>query len=269
MVIHCIGNNLRDFAYSIAMTSKGPLLFLLVAACLPGQTAPPLDTRLGVSTLVREDLFAGFLTKDLTRMAVGEQTLETLLRERPEAKSEILAWQGGCELHRAVWAHEKNQPAQFEQHYKRALDLFAQASAAAPGSIGVNAITGGSYALTIDRLPEKYRAAAAATAYGAYHGLLEKQGAMLEKLPVHHRGELLAGLAMTAQRMGKKEELAQHLDRIIAVLPNTPYEARARKWKENPELASRTTIACMTCHDAGKLEARRVALTTPAQKSGQ
>ena len=81
-------------------------------------------------------------------------------------------------------------------------------------------------------------------------------------MPIHHRGEVLAGLAQAAQRTGRAEETTQHLDRIIELLPNTPYEARARKWKENPKLAASTTIACMTCHDAGKLEARRAALNS-------
>jgi tetratricopeptide (TPR) repeat protein len=248
--------------YSVSMTSKRFLLLAVAALRLSAQQTPFLDPRLGVSTLVREDLFAGFLTNDMARLATGEKTLEALLRERPQAKAEIFAWQGGVELHRAVWAHEKKQAAEFDQSYKKALDLFSQALAADPQSIGVAAITGGSYSLTMDRLPEKHRASAAAKAYEAYHFLLDKQGAGLQKMPIHHRGEVLAGLAQAAQRTGRAAETTQHLDRIIELLPNTPYEARARKWKENPKLAGSTTIACMTCHDAGKLEARRAVLNS-------
>ena len=252
----------RNLQYSIPMTSKGLLLIAVAALRLSAQQTPFLDPRMSVSTLVREDIFAGFLTKDMARLSIGEKTLESLLRERPQAKPQILAWQGGVALHRAMWANEQKQTTEYEQQYKKALDLFAQALAADPQSEAVAAITGGSYALTLDRLPEQHRAAAAAKAYEAYRFLFEKQGPALQKMPVHHRGEVLAGLAFAAQRTGRTEETAQHLDRILAMLPNTPYEARARKWKENPELAGRTTIACMTCHEDGKLETRRRVLNS-------
>jgi hypothetical protein len=49
---------------------------------------------------------------------------------------------------------------------------------------------------------------------------------------------------------------------MLMLLPNSPYEARAKKWKENPELSARSSIVCMTCHDAGKLEARKAALAS-------
>ena len=141
--------------YSVSMTSKRLLLLAVAALRLSAQQTPFLDPRLGVSTLVREDLFAGFLTNDMARLATGEKTLESLLRERPQAKAEIFAWQGGVAIHRAVWALEKKDATEFEQSYKKALDLFSQALAADPENIGVAAITGGSYSLTMDRLPER------------------------------------------------------------------------------------------------------------------
>jgi hypothetical protein len=235
------------------------LLFAL-AACSRAQNVATFDPQLRVSTLVREDLFAGFLTNDMQRLAVAEKNLEVLLQERPKAKPEIMAWQAGAALFHATLAHEQGQPAEFDRQYKRTADLFEQAGTAAPGNEGVAAITGGTYILFMDRLPEKHRAAAAGKAYAAYQTLVTKQGPILDKLPIHHRGEVLSGLAQSAQRSGRKEETAQYLDNIIAMLPNTPYEARARKWKESPEMASRTTIACLTCHDSGKLATTRAAL---------
>jgi len=77
---------------------------------------------------------------------------------------------------------------------------------------------------------------------------------------VHLRGELLAGLAQSAQRTGHTEEQAQYVDKIIAVLGNTPYEQAAKQWKSHPESAATTSIACMTCHDAGRLAARVASL---------
>jgi hypothetical protein len=73
---------------------------------------------------------------------------------------------------------------------------------------------------------------------------------------VHIRGELLGGLAVSAMRTGRDEEAMRHLDKILAVLANTPYEPVAKKWKANPKAAADTSITCMTCHEQGRLAAR-------------
>jgi hypothetical protein len=86
--------------------------------------------------------------------------------------------------------------------------------------------------------------------------LWKQQAPAVDKLPVHLRGELLGGLAASAQRTGHTEELATYLDKIIELLPNTPYEPVARQWKKDPKVAASSTITCMTCHDAGRLSAR-------------
>src|SRR3954451_21239730 len=52
------------------------------------------NPRLTVHTLVREDIFAGFIINDEARLANGERTLDRLLIERPGAKADIVAWQG-------------------------------------------------------------------------------------------------------------------------------------------------------------------------------
>ena len=111
-----------------------------------------------------------------------------------------------------------------------------------------------------DRLPKEYRAAAWSQAYESYRLLWKYQSGAVAQLPVHLRGELLAGLAQSAQRTGHTEEQAQYVDKIIAVLGNTPYEQAAKQWKSHPESAATTSIACMTCHDAGRLAARVASL---------
>jgi hypothetical protein len=79
---------------------------------------------------------------------------------------------------------------------------------------------------------------------------------VVDQLPVHLRGELLGGLAMSALRTGRTEEAMRHLDKILAALAGTPYEPVAKKWKENPKASADTSITCMTCHDQGRLAAR-------------
>jgi len=233
------------------------LVALFVTVAMAQSPEPPLsDTRLTIHTLIREDIFAGFLTDDMERLARGEKNLETLLEKRPAAKSSLLAWKGGIAIHRAVLAHENNRADEFQRKYREALDLFSQAREIGSNDPGVAAVTGGVYAVFADRLPNEYRAAAWSQAYAAYQELWKQQGAVVDKLPVHMRGELLGGLAVSAMRTGRDEEAMRHLDKILAVLANTPYEPVAKKWKANPKAAADTSITCMTCHEQGRLAAR-------------
>ena len=118
------------------------------------------------------------------------------------------------------------------------------------------AIVGGSYVFFGDRLPEKYRAAAWSTGYDNYQVLWKMQGGALDRLPTHIRGELLAGLAQSSERTGRKEELAEYLDKIIEVLPDTGYERIAKQWKADPAAAGKSNISCKSCHNDGRLSER-------------
>lgn len=240
---------------------KALLLTVLVAVAAAQSPEPPLtDTRLSIHTLVREDIFAGFLSDDLSRLARGERNVQVLMEKRPAAKSELLAWQAGATLYRAVAAYENKQEDEFQQKYRQAHDLFAEARKSGPQNGGVAAVTGGSYVVFADRLPKENRAAAWAQAYDAFQLLWKQQGSIVEKLPVHIRGELLGGLAVSAQRTGRAEEAEKHLDKIITVLPGTPYESIAKKWKANPKAAANVGITCLTCHEDGRLAARLASL---------
>ncbi len=232
-----------------------------VTVAMAQSPQPPLsDNRLTVHTLLREDIFAGFIADDMDQFSRGEKNIDLLLQQRPAQKGNLLAWKGGATLYRAVLANEKNRPEEFQRYYRQALDLFSEAGKQTTGNDGVAAVTGGSFVLFADRLPREYRAAAWATAYDNYLTLYKQQAPFIDKLPVHLRGEVLAGLAQSAQRTGRKEETAQYVDKILAVLGGTPYESAARKWKANPESQAKTSVTCMTCHEAGRLEATLVRL---------
>lgn len=232
-----------------------------VAAVAAQSPEPPLsDKRIPVHTLLREDAFAGFLNDDMERFARAEKNLQVLLENRPQEKADLLAWKAGMTYYRAVRAYENNRKEEFEQTYRQALDLLAQARKLDTGSGGVIAITGGVNALFADRLPKEYRAAAWAQAYDAYQILYKQQAEILDKLPVHLRGEVLAGLTQSAQRTGRTEEFNQYLDKMLAMLGGTPYEPVAKQWKKNPESAAKTSITCLTCHEGGRLNARLNAL---------
>ncbi|MEP7341577.1 MAG: hypothetical protein ABI977_27850 [Acidobacteriota bacterium] len=237
------------------------LLAVFVTVAAAQSPEPPLsDTRLSINTLVREDIFAGFLTDNTERLARGEKNLQLLLESRPSAKPELLAWKGGATLYHAVRAYENKRSDEFQQKYRQAVGLFAEARKTGPQNGGVAAITGGSYLVFADRLPKENRAEAWAQAYDAYQLLWKFQGSSVEKLPVHLRGELLGGLAQSAQRTGHTEEATQYLDKILTVMRDTPYESVAKQWKANPQAATNSSITCLTCHDSGRLAPRLASL---------
>ncbi|MEP7273985.1 MAG: hypothetical protein ABI882_20965 [Acidobacteriota bacterium] len=233
------------------------LVVCLATIVLAQSPEPPLsDARLTIHTLVREDVFAGFLQGDLDRFARAEKNIQLLLEQRPAARSDLLAWKGGTQLYRAVRALEAKRTDEFRKTYAQALDQFAEAQKLAPEGDGVAAVVGGSLSLFADQLPVENRAAAWSQAYNSYQILWKHQAPAVDKLPVHIRGELLGGLAQSSQRTGRTEEMAKYVDKIIEVLPGTPYETMAKKWKQNPESAAKTSISCMTCHEGGRLAAR-------------
>jgi hypothetical protein len=237
---------------------KSLLLVFGIAAVAAAQSPePPLsDSRLTVHTLLREDVFAGFMANDMVRFARAERNIEQLLRDRPGERGNLLAWKGSTHLHRAVLAHEGGNGNDFKRHLQAARDAFGEAARQTSGNDGAAAITGGSYVVFADRLPESERAAAWSDAYTSYSTLWKQQGAMIDKLPVHHRGEVLAGLAQSAQRTGRSEESAQHVDRLLTLLQGTPYEVTAKQWKADPASAATTKLTCKNCHNPGRLSSR-------------
>jgi hypothetical protein len=237
-------------------------LLLVVAACaaLAAQTSdPPVhESRLTVHTILREDIFAAWLENDTRRLERGERNIEVLLDERLDQRANLLAWKASANYYRAVVAHEAGKAAEFQKYFKQARDGFAQASTLkGPNSVGVPAIIGGTSVVLADRLPAENRAGAWADAYAAYSDLWSQQNATLDKLPSHLRGELLAGMAQTAQRTGRTEKATQFADRLIASLPGTTYESAAKAWKSYPKVSN---LTCKSCHTPGRLQDRLAAL---------
>jgi hypothetical protein len=237
------------------------LIVVLIAGAKAQSPEPPLsDARLTVHTLVREDVFAGFMANDMVRFARAERNIEQLLKDRPDQRGNLLAWRGSAAMHRAVLAHEAGNTAEFLKLLEGARAAFAEAARHTSGNEGAAAITGGTYAVFADRLPEPHRATAWAEAYSNYSLLWEQQGSMIDKLPVHHRGEVLGGLVQSAQRTGRTDEMMQHLDRMLTVMKGTPYEATAQQWKDNPASAATTKVTCKACHNPGRLSSTLASL---------
>ena len=234
----------------------------VVLVVTSAQTSDQLlsESRLSVHTLLREDIFAGFREDNLQRLARAEKHIEVLLKDRPGERGNLLAWKAGATIQRAVLAHEAGRVDEFERLYAAAIHDFAEAGKTGSGNDGVAAITGGTMTVFADRLPATHRAAAWSLAYDNYAKLWKEQGADIEKLPVHHKGEVLSGLTQSAQRTGRSDEAAQYLDKMLVVLAGTPYEATAKQWKADPTVASTTSLTCKNCHTPGRLLNRVEAL---------
>jgi hypothetical protein len=236
--------------------------WMLVAGWCAGAAfgQAPFDPRLSAHTILREDVFAGFMANDEARLARGEKNLELLMAANRPERPALFGWKGDIALYRAVTAYEGKREDEFKRQLKMAEDAFTEARRLGPEDTGVAAVSGGGLLLFADRLPEQYRAMAYQKAYEAYQVLWKAQGASVEHLPLHIKGELLAGMTQMAQRTGRTGEYKENLDRIIALMPDTPYAARAKKWKEDPQLAARSAIGCQSCHEPGRLAARTAAL---------
>ena len=237
---------------------KTGVLALVLVAGLSAQSQDALlmDTRLTVHTLVREDIFAGFLNNQMDRLAKAEANIATLMKSRPEERGNLLAWKSGAAAYRAILAHESGNAAEFARLWTEAKNGFAEAGKATSGNGGVAAITGGTMSVFADRLPEAQRAEAWALAYANYSLLWKQQGEQIEQMPVHFKGEVLSGLTMSAQRTGRTDEAAKMLDKMLEILPNTPYEATAKQWKADPASAAKSSLTCKNCHNSGRLAAR-------------
>lgn len=243
------------------------MVFAVIGVAAAQGPEPPLsDTRLTVHTLVREDIFAGLIGNELERFARGERNIELLLQQRPSEKASLVAWRATTAAYRAVLAHEAGDAGEFARHYQRMRDDFAEAKTASDGNDGVAAVIGGTLVTLADRLPEKHRGEAWTEAYEAYSALWKQQGAAIEKMPVHFRGEVLAGMAQSAQRTGRAEDSAQYVDKMLTLMQGTQYEAMAKEWKANPASAATTTLACKSCHNPGRLSARLAALNKQAPR---
>lgn len=210
-------------------------------------------TGIPVSTWVREDIFAGFLTGEMVRFDVGMAKLERELKANPN-DSDALAWRGGGKLLRAVRAHESGSPDIFERLYSEAQADFAKAREVAQNPGPVFAIVGGTYTVFADRFPSALRREAWMRAQENYRALYDQQKPYFARLPMHMRGEVLSGLAQAAQRLGDSEA-SLRLGELVAALPGSVYANRAARWQEQPSVAAKTSLTCQTCHEEGRFDA--------------
>ncbi len=215
---------------------------------------PPLeDSRIAISTLVREDIFAGIIDHDLVRLARGEANIDKLLEMRPKDRPGLMAWKAGALLNRAAWANEAGDKAAYKKYFTAAVAALDEADKAGMADPTKAAVSGASELLFADRLAKADRPAIWQRAYDNYQMIWKGQGAIADKLPPHLRGELMSGMVMTAQRTGRQAEADAALEKMLVIVKETPYETVARQWKADPRIQPNSMLACKNCHDVARL----------------
>jgi hypothetical protein len=221
------------------------LLALVASGARKPDNVPP-------GVWVREDLFAGYLADDMKTFERGEQKVDELLAEKPDSAG-LQAWKMSAVIYRAVRSFEAGDRAAFDTGYKRAIDTLESLLNKAPKDVAVKAIYGGMISTVGHRLPPDIQLAANRRASEVFLQLEELQKAQFDKMPVHHRGEVLAGVAQAAARSGQDQLARTYLTRIVNTMEGTPYAAFARDMLHRPESMKKIKIACNTCHEPNRL----------------
>jgi hypothetical protein len=229
---------------------------ILFALTLSAQGPATPSNALSVHWMVREDLFAGMLEDDHERLKKGLATLDAVGKYYDEAP--VLSWRYMAEVTQAVWAYEAKDNTGFNRHYGLALTYLNRLRKVASGNdLALPEIfEGGALAVLAERFPESMRKGVWERAYAAYANLDKLQGESVNQMPMHIKGESLAGLAATAYRTGREAEMTKTLERMQVVLAKTPYAAVARKWAEDPAARSKVKMVCISCHEPNRLGSR-------------
>ena len=167
------------------------LFFLFVIAALPQERPEGVP----ISIWVREDLFAGFLADSMEDFNRGVAKLDHILAEIPDDPS-ALAFRASADIYLAVRAAEAGRADEYERLFASSNRLFDRSQAVQPDrSIAYLAITGGMATIVGDRIPEKHRRQVWQRGLNSYLQLEQAQKEAFDKMPVHHRGEVLGGIA--------------------------------------------------------------------------
>ena len=241
------------------MTWKTALLggFVIASASLVGAGAQEKETRpknVPFYTWVREDTFAGWMNNDPARHARGMKKTQEWLDDNP-GSPEAINWLGAGRMFDAVRAFEFGDQAKGDKLFRESVAMMEKGQALAPAHAGILATTAGTLMNFAARLPDRHSRQAVEKAREPYAALYKLQEAMLDRFPLHLKGEVLAGVAETEFRVGDREKGIEFLNRIVTGLPGTPYARTAETWLKAPEAVTKESrLVCQSCHEPGRLQ---------------
>jgi hypothetical protein len=204
-------------------------------------------------TWVREDTFAGLIDGDFARLEQGERKTQDYLLENPQ-RNDAANWLGATKIIRAVKAFRDGQTASGDAMLRDGLKAMDEAITRAPNDLGLRAPAGGTLMYLASQLPEQHYQGALQRAREHYAALYRVQAPALAQLPLHIKGELLAGVAETEFRIGDRERGVQLLNQIVSELPGTGYARTAATWLSAPDNVGKDArLVCQSCHEPGRL----------------
>jgi len=231
--------------------------FVFVACGLFAAAAPQEQRPKGVPfyTWVREDLFAGWMADEMTRFERSMQKTQEYLKEDAN-NMDAVNWLGAGTVFRAVRAFEAGDEAKGDQLFRDAMAMMDKAAAAEPNNPGIRATAGGTLMFFAAKLPDRHYQNAVAKARAHDASLYKAQEPMLDKFPLHLKGEALAGVAETEFRAGNRDTAIAYLQKIVSGMPNTRYAQIADAWVKSPEsVTKKDRLVCQSCHEQGRLSA--------------
>ena len=239
------------------MTSKlvlsGALFVTTFVAAMAAQAPRPANVPF--YTWVREDTFAGIIDGDFARLELGERKTQEYLLEDPQ-RNDAANWLGATKVVRAVKAFKDGQAAAGDAMLRDGLKAMDEAITRAPNDLGMRATAGGTLMYLASQLPDQHYLGALQRAREHYAALYKVQAPALAQLPLHIKGELLAGVAETEFRIGDRERAVQLLNQIVNELPGSGYARTAATWLAAPEKVGKDArLVCQSCHEPGRLSA--------------
>jgi tetratricopeptide (TPR) repeat protein len=195
---------------------------------------------------VRSDFFLGLGRGDMVRLERGMKFCETTLAAEPN-HAEALVWHGAGLAYLAGVAMNAKDMIKARDLVEQAIKEMDRAVALAPNYMFVVVPRASALSAVANRWPDRARAQTMLQeAAAGFEMAYAVERPVFDRLSVHRRGEMLAGLAETYWRLGDKDKSREYLQLITRELPDTPYQSRAQAWLEEGSSAGR--LSCLTCH---------------------
>jgi hypothetical protein len=205
-------------------------------------------------TWLREDIFAGWMANDAARMEVGVRKLDRILQDQPD-NSSALSWKYLVLTYNMREARKKSDHEAYRRHLASANELRKSVIAKDPNNVVPYIIIGGSLVFGALYMAEEDKEWMYREGRELLRKVPELQSQIFEKLPPHMRGETWSMMAFASDRLGDKTQRDHYIEEMLTKLAGSPYEARARRWKNQPSLTSEVDNMCITCHEPGRLAA--------------
>jgi hypothetical protein len=229
--------------------------------CLLGLVLPLLGfaasldkpDKLSIHTWVREDVFAGWIARDLAALTRGAAKVERFLERNPGDEN-ALAWKYLVKIYEMRQAQDAKDVAAYDQAMATAAKIRDSIWSGRSPQAGAHIIVGsmlvaGAYWARETDKPWMYRDG---------RELLRKvpdlQKGAFDTLPPHMRGELWSSIAFASDRLGDKDERDRVVELMLTQLKGSLYEKRAQRWQKLPALTSEVDNMCISCHEPGRLK---------------